>query len=92
MRRRTSPISATSCGSRDDELLGIGLCLPHGLRLASRELFFGHDCSIAELLRPLERNSELIVGREEPLNVGITPRGAEMLIGARLLSLGTRRA
>jgi hypothetical protein len=88
MPRRTSPVAASSSGWWYDELLGIGLGLSHGLRLALREFLLADNCAISELLRPLERHAELIVGREEALDIRVTPRCAKALIARGSLALG----
>jgi hypothetical protein len=51
------------------------------LRLPIFEFLVADDLAAGELLRPLEGHAELVVCREDPLDVGITPRSAE---GGRL--------
>ena len=90
MCRGSGPVSAASTGPRRHELLGIGLSLASGLFLPLRKFLFGDDRSIAELLRPLERNAELGIGREKALDVWIAPRRAKALIATGTLSLSLR--
>ena len=80
--------AAAATGAGHDELLGIGGRLPRGLRLPVSEFLIGHDVAHAGLLRPLERHAELVVGREEALNVGIAPRSEEHTAARPGLTLG----
>ena len=66
-------ISTGQAAARNDELFEIRFILPLNLRQALGELFIGDELSSGELIRPLERHAKLIVGCENPCEIGIAP-------------------
>jgi hypothetical protein len=74
VRRRPGAISAAAGHARGDKLLGIGGCLSSSLGFAFGKLLVGDERSTAELFRPFEWHPKFIVSREDPLEIGITPR------------------
>src|SRR5262249_37028883 len=76
MRRRPGAVASSACPRRR-KFFGVGLGLACGLCLAICELLVVHRVATCELLRPLERHSELVVGGEQALNVRVAPWCAE---------------
>ena len=74
MRRRPGAVPAAATGrTLGHELLRVLRRLPLRLRQAGVELLLGDDGARAELRRALERHAQLVVGREDALQVGIAP-------------------
>src|SRR5262245_1217535 len=76
-RPRSSGAFRSSAGAWGDELLTIGFFESRRLRCPLGEFFVGDECPSGKLFWPLERHAQLVVCREYPLDVGVTPRRSQ---------------